>query len=108
MTIKELGRFKEINMVIEKKRTQRQAAKNLGLSVRQVKRLCKSVRTFGPKGLISKKRGSKGNYRLADIFNLFLFFFLIFLIPVKTWYNIADVDKIVRGFVPRKKNQNLN
>ena len=60
----ELDRFKEINLVIERKRKQSQSAKNLGLSVRQAKRLCKNLRTLGSKVLFSKKRGSKGNYRL--------------------------------------------
>ena len=67
MTLKEISRFKEINLVIERKRKQSQAAKNLGLSVRHVKRLCKNLKTFGPKGLISKKRGSKGNYCISEI-----------------------------------------
>jgi hypothetical protein len=67
MTFKDISRFKEINLVIERKRKRSQAAKNLGLSVRQVKRLCKNFKTFGPKGLISKKRGSKGNNSIPEI-----------------------------------------
>ena len=64
MTTKELTRLETILKTQEKRLTQNQAAEILGLSVRQIKRLCKSFRSDGAKGLVSKKRGSKGNNRL--------------------------------------------
>ncbi|MCU0814785.1 MAG: ISNCY family transposase, partial [Burkholderiaceae bacterium] len=45
---------------------QSQAAQQLGLSVRQVKRLCRRVREQGPAGLISRRRGRPSNRRIED------------------------------------------
>ena len=66
MSIKELSRLEVLNKVHEKRITQRQAAEVLGLSLRHVKRLSKALKLEGPKGLISKKFGSKGNNRVPD------------------------------------------
>ena len=43
-----------------------QAAARLGLSVRQVKRLCRSVREHGAAGLVSRKSGAPSNRRIAS------------------------------------------
>ena len=47
-----------------KRITQRQAAEQLGLTVRQVKRLWRAYRTGGAKALISKHRGQPSNHQL--------------------------------------------
>jgi transposase len=66
MTNKELIKLEVIQKVRSKKLTQRQASEHLGLTTRQIKRLCKRYQTEGPKGLISQKRGSKGNHKLPE------------------------------------------
>jgi len=48
-----------------KRITQRQAAEQLGLSVRQVKRLWRAYRADGAKALVSKRRGRSSNHHLA-------------------------------------------
>ncbi|MBW2275807.1 MAG: helix-turn-helix domain-containing protein [Deltaproteobacteria bacterium] len=45
-----------LGRVLERRLTQAQAARQLGLSVRQVERLCRELRIEGPRGLVSKKR----------------------------------------------------
>ncbi|MBK8528030.1 MAG: helix-turn-helix domain-containing protein [Rubrivivax sp.] len=47
--------------------SQAQAALVLGISVRQVKRLCRRVREQGPAGLVSRKRGVPSNRRIAPL-----------------------------------------
>lgn len=64
MSDKEYVRLEELQKVREKRQTIKQAAGNLGLSIRQTKRLSKRLREEGPKGLISKKLGRPGNHRL--------------------------------------------
>lgn len=64
MSIKELCRLEELKKVHDKRQTVNQAAQNLGLSPRQVKRLSKALRLMGPEGLISKKVGAPSNHRL--------------------------------------------
>ena len=59
MTIKEINRFKEINLVIERKRKQSQATNNLKLKTRQIKKLCKRLSNYGPKGQIAKEEDQK-------------------------------------------------
>jgi transposase len=66
MTSKELTRLEIIQKVKEKRLKQYQAAEYLNLSLVQVKRLCKQYKKEGAKGLVSKKRGSRGNHRLPD------------------------------------------
>lgn len=48
----------------EKRIKQRHAAKQLGISVRQVKRLLQAYRRDGTKSLVSKKRGQPSNHQL--------------------------------------------
>ena len=45
---------------------QKQAAKRLDVSVRQIKRIVRQYRTAGLPGLISKQRGIPSNRRLAE------------------------------------------
>lgn len=65
MSQKEVHRFEVINRVTGGDLDQRQAAQLLGLSVRQVKRLCRCVRQRGAQGLISRKRGQPSNRRIS-------------------------------------------
>lgn len=66
MSRKELNRLQVLNRVLERRLTQAKAAEQLGLSLRQVERLCPKLRLEGPHGLVSKKRGRPSNRRLPD------------------------------------------
>ncbi|MEX0961355.1 MAG: helix-turn-helix domain-containing protein [Simkaniaceae bacterium] len=66
MSNKELSRVEVMHKLQNKTINQSQAADILGVSVRQVKRLWKDYKEKGTKGLISKKRGGKGNHQLAE------------------------------------------
>jgi hypothetical protein len=64
MSRQELTRLEELRKAHEKKQTLLQVSENLGLSLRQVKRLSKRLRNEGPKGLVSRKVGRVGNHKL--------------------------------------------
>lgn len=64
MSARELGRLEVLGRVIERRRTQRQAAEQLGLSERQVRRLCRALSQHGAAGLVSRQRGSPSNRTL--------------------------------------------
>ena len=64
MSTKEAKRFELIQKVLSKAMTQREAANALGLSERQIKRLCHKVREHGAAGLISQRRGQPSNRRI--------------------------------------------
>jgi len=66
MSAKELNRLELLGRALERRLTQAQAAGQLGLSVRQVERLCRKLRLEGARGLVSKKRGRASNRRLPD------------------------------------------
>jgi len=66
MSAREADRYAVIRQVIESKMTQPEAAAWLGLSVRQVKRLCKAVRAHECEGVVSRRRGQPSNRRIAD------------------------------------------
>jgi transposase len=66
MSQRELTRLEVIQRVKRKTLKQRQAAELLGLSVRQVKRLCKAYQRAGTAALISKRRGQPSNNRLPE------------------------------------------
>jgi len=66
MSAKELDRLEIIGRVTERRLTQRKAAARLGLSLRQVERLCRAFRTNGAAGLVSLKRGRPSNRKLAQ------------------------------------------
>ena len=65
MSQKEVHRLGVIERVLQEGLDQGQAAQLLSLSVRQVKRLCRSVREHGAAGLISRKRGRASHRRIA-------------------------------------------
>ena len=65
MSQKEAQRLAVLHRVAEGELSQLQAAVALGMSVRQVKRLCRRVREEGPGGLISRKRGKPSNRRIG-------------------------------------------
>lgn len=64
MSKRELNRLEVMQRIKEKRLTQKEAARMLGLSVRQVKRLYRGYRQQGAAGLVSKRRGKPSNNRL--------------------------------------------
>ena len=66
MSVKEAGRLGVVREALNGQIKQAQAAQKLGLSVRQVKRLCKRVREEGEAGLISKRRGRSSNRKIEE------------------------------------------
>lgn len=66
MSGKERDRLRVIEAVREKRLTQGEAARRLGLSVRQVKRLVRAHRQAGAAGLVSKRRGRPSNRRIGQ------------------------------------------
>jgi len=66
MSVEELNRSAVITQVAEKRLKQGVAAKQLGITIRQVKRLLKKYRDEGVGGLLSKQRGQKGHHRYSD------------------------------------------
>ena len=68
MSKRELTRLEVVQRVQRRRLTQREAAALLGLSVRQVERLCRAYREDGVAGLVSKRRGAPSNNHLkADL-----------------------------------------
>jgi transposase len=65
MSVRELDRLEILKRVQERRLTQAVAAKRLDLSLRQVERLCRALRTAGPPGLVSRRRGRSSNRQLA-------------------------------------------
>jgi len=66
MSRKEVDRAGVIRLVVEKQFQQKEAARQLGLSVRQIKRLVRRYRAEGPAGLVSRHRGKHPNNRISD------------------------------------------
>ena len=66
MSYEELDRASVIQRVLDKRLTQREAARVLGLTSRQVRRLCRACERDGPAGLASKRRGRPSNRRLPE------------------------------------------
>jgi transposase len=66
LSVKELSRLQVIQDLENRQLTQAQAAGQLGLSVRQIKRLLRRYRECGRQGLLSKRRGRPSNNRLPD------------------------------------------
>ena len=67
MSIKELRRLEVIQSLEAKRIRQKQAAEQLSLSVRQVRRLLSNYRSQGAVGLINKRRGKPSNNRINDV-----------------------------------------
>ena len=61
MSTEELERLEVIRKVVDKHITQAIAARQVGVTVRQIKRLVKKYRDYGAEGLISKQRGQVSN-----------------------------------------------
>ena len=66
MSYEELDRVGVIERVIERRLTQREAGRMLGVTSRQVRRLRRAYERDGPAGLASKHRGRPSNGRLAS------------------------------------------
>ncbi|MCK7480849.1 MAG: helix-turn-helix domain-containing protein [Candidatus Moduliflexus flocculans] len=64
MSSKELTRLEVMQRLKDKRLVQKEAAEQLGLSVRQVKRLWQKYKKQAAKGLISQRRGKASNHRL--------------------------------------------
>lgn len=64
MSKKEVGRREGIQRIIDGVIRQVAGAKQLGLSDRQVRRLCRSYEAEGARALVRKKRGRASNRRL--------------------------------------------
>ena len=66
MSYEELDRVGVIERVIEKRLTQGEAARMLGLTIRQVRRLRRAYEQDGARALASKHRGRPSNRRLPS------------------------------------------
>lgn len=66
MSTDELTRLSVVQKLVEKSLTQVLAAQQLGLTVRQVKRLVKNYKLHGAEGLVSKHRGRTSNRKSDD------------------------------------------
>lgn len=67
MSQRELNRLKVVQRVKRKQQLkQREAAELLGLTERQIKRLCKRYREGAAAALVSKRRGRPSNNRLPE------------------------------------------
>ncbi len=64
MSKREITRLEIMQRLTEKRLTQKEAARMLGLSTRQIKRLWRAYREQGAKGLVSGRRGKASNNRL--------------------------------------------
>ena len=65
MSRTEFQRAVLLRKVDEKRLTQAKAAEILGLSLRQIERLCRRYRNAGPSALASRQRGQPSNHRLS-------------------------------------------
>lgn len=65
LSARELDRVEVIRRVLGRELRQGKAAKILGLTARQVRRLCVAYCKQGPTGLASRKRGHPSNHRLS-------------------------------------------
>lgn len=66
MSAKEIDRVRVIGLVLERRLTRVKAGESLGISSRQVARLCRAFQTDGPAGLVSRKRGRVGNRKVPS------------------------------------------
>ena len=65
MSNREIDRYHVIRQLLDKKITTKNAATQLNLSVRHVKRLKKRVRVSGKRGLIHQSRGKPSHHRVS-------------------------------------------
>ncbi len=66
MSKQELSRLEVVQNIAEKRLSQVQGAVILDISARQIHRLLKAYKRYGPEGLVSKHRGKPSNNRLPD------------------------------------------
>lgn len=66
MTPKELSRYETIKRLIKKEINGTEAAKQMNLSVRQVKNIKAKVKKYGLKGVIHGSRGKSGNRKMQQ------------------------------------------
>jgi transposase len=66
MSNQEITRLEAMQRIKDKRLTQKEAARMLKLSERQIKRLYKAYKAKGAKGLISARRGKPSNHHLAE------------------------------------------
>jgi transposase len=66
LTKKALHRLKVVEAVVEKRLKQREAAQQLGVTTRQVKRLIAKYKREGAQGLVSRRFGQASNRRLKE------------------------------------------
>jgi transposase len=64
MSNQEITRLEAMQRIKDKRLTQKEAARMLNLSVRQIKRLYRAYKGKGAKGLISARRGELSNHRM--------------------------------------------
>jgi transposase len=67
MSPKEITRLEAMQRVKDQRMSQVEAARQLGMSERQVQRLWRAFREHGAAGLISKRRGRPGNHQLDAV-----------------------------------------
>jgi hypothetical protein len=65
MSAKEVDRLEVIRRVLERRLTRVRAGRLLGITARQVRRLCDAYERDGAAGLVSKRRGQPSNRRLS-------------------------------------------
>lgn len=66
MSAKEITRLEAMQRVKDQRMSQVEAARQMGLSERQVQRLWRAYREHGAAGLVSKRRGKKSNHQLSQ------------------------------------------
>lgn len=66
MSKQELGRVQIMDRIAERRMTQVEAARMVGVSARHIGRLYRAYRRDGPGALVSKKRGRTSNRKLPD------------------------------------------
>jgi transposase len=66
MSAKELSRLEVMQRLSQKRMSQKEAGRMLGLSTRQIKRVLKKYRKEGAAGLVSQHRGRTANNRLSE------------------------------------------
>src|SRR5512139_1237568 len=64
MSNREITRLEAMQRIKNKRLTQKEAARMLSLSVRQIKRLYRAYKAQGARGLVSRRRGKPSNHRL--------------------------------------------
>lgn len=66
MSNREITRLEAMQRIKDKRLSQKEAARMLDLSVRQVKRLYQAYKAQGAEGLVSARRGKPSNHRLDE------------------------------------------